>query len=127
MKKAYIFLIILSVLILSISGVRAGDEIVVNKNAAIKFAQLPEGIVFPEGITANPDSGDIYVSTFDFGGNNKLLRLSKNGLLLAQKNFAGTPLLGLAFNAQDDKIYICNLGSLVGGQSKIQRIDSDSR
>ncbi|HSC96785.1 MAG TPA: hypothetical protein VLC73_17655, partial [Burkholderiales bacterium] len=29
------------------------------------FAVLPEGVKFPEGITANPKSGDIYVGTFE--------------------------------------------------------------
>ncbi len=28
------------------------------------FAVLPEGVTNPEGITANPANGDIYVSTF---------------------------------------------------------------
>jgi DNA-binding beta-propeller fold protein YncE len=79
---------------------------------------------FPEGITTDPNSGDLYVSTFNFGGNNKLLRYSKNGKLLAQKDFGGTPLLGLAYNAQDDKVYICNPAALVGGQSQIQRISA---
>ena len=103
----------------------AGDGMLVKKNAAVKFAALPAGVVFPEGIAANPDSGDIYVSTFDFGGNNKILRFGKNGKLLAQKDFAGEPLLGLAYNTQDNKVYICNPAALVGGQSRIQRIDAN--
>ena len=117
--------LIMTMFIILEGGVFAEDDIAIDKNAAKEFASLPDGVGFPEGITANPKSGDIYVSTFDFSGNNKLLRFSKNGMLLAQKDFAGTPLLGLDFNVQDDKVYICNPAALVGGQSKIQRIDAD--
>ena len=102
----------------------AGNDIIINKNAAKVFASLPDGVAFPEGITANPKTSEIYVSTFNPGGINKLLRFSPNGRLLAQRDFGETPLLGLAFNSSDDKIYICNAGALVGGKSKIQRIDA---
>lgn len=102
----------------------AGNDLKIDKNAAKLFASLPDGAVFPEGITANPESGEIYVSTFNPGGINKLLRFSPNGELLAQKDFPLTPLLGLSFNILDEKIYICNAGALVGGISKIQRIDA---
>ena len=114
------------VLLIALGGIGfAGNGMLVKKNAAVKFASLPAGVVYPEGIAANPYSGDIYVSTFDFGGNNKLLRFSKNGKLQAQRDFGVEPLLGLAFNNQDSKVYVCNAGALVGGQSRIQRIDAD--
>lgn len=101
----------------------AGEGIIVVREAASEFAALPDGVRFPEGITANPDTGDIYVGTFDFGPNsNKLLRFRKDGTLVAQRDFGNTPLLGLAFNPRDDEVYICNVGALVGGVSKIQRI-----
>jgi len=102
-----------------------GGRTIVNRFAAEEFAQLPDGVRFPEGIAANPDTGEIFVATFDFGGNNKLLRFKKNGKLVAQKDFGSTPLLGLAFNLADGKVYICNAGDLVGSQSKIQRIPAD--
>ena len=95
------------------------------KSSRSTFATLPDGVTYPEGIAANPETGDIYVGTFSFGGNNTLLRYSKRGRLLAQIDFAETPLLGLAFNAFDNKVYICNTGDLVGGTSRIQRIDAD--
>jgi len=117
--------LIIFLLLAAGGNVFAGNDILVKKNAAVKFASLPAGVVFPEGIAANPYSGDIYVGTFDFGGNNKLLRFGKNGKLQAQKDFAGEPLLGLAYNMQDNKVYICNPAALVGGQSRIQRIDGD--
>src|SRR5687768_12299941 len=85
-----------------------------------RFATLPDGVRFPEGITANPSTGEIYVGTFDFGPNaNKLLRFNRRGQLVAQKNFGATPLLGLAFRAQgaNRKVYIANFGA-----GKIQRI-----
>ncbi|OGG57071.1 MAG: hypothetical protein A3F84_04560 [Candidatus Handelsmanbacteria bacterium RIFCSPLOWO2_12_FULL_64_10] len=88
------------------------------RNAAQKFAALPDGVRFPEGITANPATREIYVGTFDFGPNpNKLLRFAHNGQLIAQRDFGGTPLLGLAFHSASGKVYIANFGA-----SKIQRI-----
>jgi DNA-binding beta-propeller fold protein YncE len=112
--------------LVSFSGAWAGDEIIVKPDAARRFAVLPDGVRFPEGIAANPKTQEIYVATFDFGPNsNKLLRFNKDGELVAQRDFGGTPLLGLRFNPWDKKIYIANVGALVGGASKIQRIAAD--
>ena len=81
-------------------------------DAVQRFATLPDGIRFPEGITANPATRQIYVGTFDFGPNpNKLLRFDHNGRLVAQRDFGATPLLGLAFHAATGKIYIGNFGA----------------
>lgn len=86
---------------------------------AATWANLPEGVRFPEGITANPATGNIYVSTFDFGPNaNKLVRLGGDARVIAVKDFGGTPLLGLGFAA--GKVYILNFGA-----SKLQRIAAD--
>jgi sugar lactone lactonase YvrE len=94
----------------------ANDDPDGDRNAAKKFATLPDGVRFPEGITANPATREIYVGTFDFGPNsNKLLRFAPNGHLLAQRDFGATPLLGLAF--APGKVYIANFGA-----GKIQRI-----
>lgn len=82
------------------------------------FAVLPDGLRFPEGITANPRTGDIFVGTFDFGPNaNALLRYDDRGRLQARRDFGGTPLLGLAFGPRDGKVYVANFGA-----SQIQRI-----
>ena len=90
-------------------------------DAVQRFATLPDGIRFPEGITANPATRQIYVGTFDFGPNpNKLLRFDHNGRLIAQRDFGATPLLGLAFHAATGKIYIGNFGA-----GKIQRISAN--
>jgi DNA-binding beta-propeller fold protein YncE len=97
---------------------QAADQLVLDRNAAIQFATLPDGVRFPEGITANPATGDIFVATFDFGPNaNKLMRFSKNGQLSAIKDFGGTPMLGLDSDAARGKVYILNFGA-----SKVQRI-----
>ena len=87
----------------------------------VTFATLPAGVRFPEGITANPATGDIYVATFDtIGPNpNKLLRYSRHGQLVGSR-VIGTPMLGLAFGPSDSKVYITNFN-----QSKIQRVASD--
>ncbi|HYU05655.1 MAG TPA: hypothetical protein VEM77_00545, partial [Thermoplasmata archaeon] len=85
-----------------------------------QFAVLPDGVRYPEGITANPATDEIYVSTFDFGPNpNKLLRFGKNGHLVAQRDFGVTPLLGLEFDAAHNKVFILNFGA-----SKVQRIEA---
>lgn len=121
MRKSFIYAAILSFVIVFAGEAWASEGIIVKREAAQLFARLPEGVRFPEGITANQANGDIFVSTFDFGPNsNKLLRFRKNGELLAQRDFGGTPLLGLEFNPVDNKVYICNFGA-----SKIQRIAAD--
>ena len=83
-----------------------------------QFTVLPDGVRFPEGITANPATGEIYVGTFDSGPNaNKLMRFGRNGHLVAQRDFGATPLLGLGFDAATKKVFILNFGA-----SKVQRI-----
>jgi DNA-binding beta-propeller fold protein YncE len=86
------------------------------------FAVLPEGVKFPEGITANPRNGDIYVGTLEGGAENKLLRFDRRGRLEATRKFGITPLLGLEFDRINRKVYIANVGNFVGMPSKIQRI-----
>jgi DNA-binding beta-propeller fold protein YncE len=126
MKKFSVFAALVSLIIASHSEARAGEDIIVERDAAERFATLPDGVRFPEGITANPKTEEIYVATFDFGPNsNKLLRFKKNGQLVAQRDFGETPLLGIQFNPWDKKIYIANVGALVGKTSKIQRIAAD--
>jgi DNA-binding beta-propeller fold protein YncE len=86
-----------------------------------QFAVLPDGVRYPEGITANPATGDIYVGTFDFGPNpNKLVRFDKHGRVAAQKDFGAAPLLGLGFDAAHNKVFILNFGA-----SAVQRIAAD--
>lgn len=94
----------------------ADSDLIVKRNAAVNFVTLPDGVILPEGITAN-QSGKIFVGTF---GGGKLLRYSASGKLEATKDFGGTPLLGLLFNPGDNMVYICNFGA-----SKIQRIPAD--
>lgn len=127
MKRSIGFLILTFLLSVLVGTVWADDDIMVRRGVARKFATLPEGVRFPEGIAANPETGNIYVSTFDFGPNtNKLLRFNKYGKLLAQIDFGKEPLLGLAFNPKDKKVYICNVGTLAGlGPSRIQRVAAD--
>ena len=111
----------LGALSIGAGSAHAADQLVLNRNAAIQFATLPDGVRFPEGITANPATGDIFVATFDFGPNgNKLLRFSSNGHLRAIKDFGATPLLGLDFDAARGKVYILNFGA-----SAVQRIAAD--
>jgi DNA-binding beta-propeller fold protein YncE len=104
---------------LSIGSAHAAGSDGPSWGEASTWANLPEGVRFPEGITANPANGNIYVSTFDFGPNaNKLVRLGSDGRVIAMKDFGATPLLGLGFAA--GKVYILNFGA-----SKLQRIAAD--
>nr|WP_319494310.1 hypothetical protein [uncultured Desulfobacter sp.] len=112
---------LLSVSLLACSAVQH-HKTTADHTQAHPFATLPDGLAFPEGIARNPSTGDIYVSTFSFAGNNTVLRYDKTGKLLARIDFAKTPLLGLAFNPADEKVYICNTGDLVGDKSRIQRV-----
>lgn len=110
---------------------RANDDLVVDRNAAHRFATLPDGARFPEGITANPANGDIFVGTFDAPSptspdpNNRLLRFDRRGRLEASRSFGTTPLLGLEFNRADGKVYIAAVGDFSGTESRIQRIAAD--
>lgn len=75
-----------------------------------RFATLPDDVRFPEGIAANPATGEIFVATFDFGPvSNKLVRLDRNGHVSAMLDFGGTPLLGLEY--RDGNVYILNFGA----------------
>jgi sugar lactone lactonase YvrE len=89
------------------------------------FASLPAGVKFPEGITANPANGDIYVGTFEGGAQNKVLRYDRHGRLVGQADFGVAPLLGLAFDHESRKVYVAVVGDFVGTGSRIQRIAAD--
>jgi DNA-binding beta-propeller fold protein YncE len=120
MNKLLLAGVMAGVLATSMAMCRADD--LGDRFQPVEFVVLPDGVRFPEGITANPATGDIYVGTFDFGPNsNALLRYSKNGKLLARKDMGATPLLGLGFGP-DGKVYVLNDGALTGGTSKVQRI-----
>jgi DNA-binding beta-propeller fold protein YncE len=126
MKKFSVLAALVSLVIAFHNEGLANEDIIVQKGAAERFATLPDGVRLPEGITANPKTEEIYVATFDFGPNtNKLLRFNKNGHLVAERDFGKTPLLGIQFNHGDGKVYIANVGALVGETSKIQRIAAD--
>jgi hypothetical protein len=126
--------IVLSVLLflgVMLAGVAwAGDHVIVNPFAAIKFTTMPEIANFPEGITANPDNGDIFVSTFEFDTTgtetNGVVRFNRHGHVDAKSDFSGNiPLLGLAFNENDYKVYIASVGNFQSVPSTIQRIAAD--
>jgi len=118
MKQFLVAGIIAGAMVTGISVSRADEGRVLESGGVARFAVLPDGVRYPEGITANPATGEIYVGTFDFGPNsNKLMRFGKNGHLVAQRDFGGTPLLGLGFDAAHNKVFILNFGA-----SKVQRI-----
>ncbi len=125
MKKTVLATACLLLLPTVSNAVRADGGVTVKPHAAQRFALLPEGVNFPEGIAANPSNGDIYVSTFNFGGNNRVLRINKAGRLIGTIDLGAEVLLGLAFNTADNKVYIANAGVLAGfGPSRIQRVDA---
>ncbi len=107
-----------------------GDSgVIVKPNGAKKFAVMPEGATHPEGITTNPSNGDVIVSTFagvpPFA-NVSLVRFSSEGDFIASATIPNAILLGIAYNPDDGKIYLCNASDLGGNpNSRIQRIDAD--
>ena len=70
---------------------------------ACQFRHAAGRRAFPEGITANTATGDIYVATFDtIGPNpNKLLRYSRHGQLVGSRTIES--MLGLAFGPSDSR------------------------
>ena len=119
MRKLWIACVAASAIALGTGTAHADNNKGIDWIDAQEFATLPDGVRFPEGITANPANGDIFVGTFDFGPNpNKLVRFGRNGRVEAQKDFGGEPLLGLAYRA--GKVYILNFGA-----QKLQRIDAN--
>jgi len=118
MKALLIACLASSAMLMGIGASHADNREGAERAGPVEFAQLPDGVRYPEGITANPETGEIYVGTFDFGPNaNKLMRFGSNGRLIAQRDFGGAPLLGLGFDAAQRKVYILNMGA-----SKVQRI-----
>ncbi|MFL6650450.1 MAG: SMP-30/gluconolactonase/LRE family protein [Sulfurifustaceae bacterium] len=123
------FLSVVAVLVALTSFTHARErDIIVNADAAVEFARLPADLKFPEGIAANPANGDIYVATLNGGGANALLRYDRNGRLVARNDFSGpVPMLGLAFNPRDQKVYIASVDDFVGAApgSRIRRIPAN--
>jgi sugar lactone lactonase YvrE len=118
MKNFWIACLAAGGVALGVGGVRAESNGPAWVDAQ-EFATLPDGVRFPEGITANPATGDIFIGTFDFGPNpNKLIRFGRNGRIEAQKDFGSQPLLGLGFG--NGKVYVLNFGA-----QKLQRIDAN--
>lgn len=114
-----VWAVALAAIALSAATPAAADRSGPARGEAETWANLPQGVRFPEGITANPATGNVYVSTFDFGPNaNKLVRLGSDGRVIATRDFGGTPLLGLGF--ANNKVFILNFGA-----SKLQRIAAD--
>ena len=106
--------------------VSADDRVVVKPNAAKRFATMPENAPFPEGIAVNPYNRNVIVGTFVFGADNYLVRFSKTGRVLANINVGAAPVLGLAYNPDDGKVYICRPSALIEAPpSLIQRIDAN--
>jgi len=107
-------------------GASAQDVVVIRPFAGDRFATLPTEANFPEGITADPTSGDLFVGTFDAPpdgtGTNFLLRFDRKGRLEAQLPLGPIPLTGLAFNPRDGKVYWARPGALAGADSSIQRV-----
>ena len=103
----------------TVASAPADAQAIVSDNVRT-FAVLPDGVRLPEGISANPANGDIYVGTFDFSSPNRLLRYDARGRLLGSRDFGATPLLGVRFGPKDGKVYVANFGA-----SKIQRVKAD--
>jgi DNA-binding beta-propeller fold protein YncE len=88
--------------------------------AVESFVSLPADVRHPEGLAADPATGEFYVGTFDArepatARNNVVLRYTRDGRLVARRAFGPTPLTGLDF--RDGHVYVLNFGA-----SKLQRL-----
>ena len=122
--RKFFLIPLLALVTLAVNAATADAQFLVGREAATRFATLPEIADFPEGITVNPANGDIYVGTFDFGGDNFLVRFDKTGQFISRTADLVAPILGLAFGP-DGKIYFCFVGDFTGQGSQIKRISAD--
>ena len=122
--RKFFLIPLLALATLAVNAATADAQFLVGREAATRFATLPEIADFPEGITVNPANGDIYVGTFDFGGDNFLVRFDKTGQFISRTADLVAPILGLAFGP-DGKIYFCFVGDFTGQGSQIKRISAD--
>jgi DNA-binding beta-propeller fold protein YncE len=104
---------------------QAGRAVVVDPNAAQIFARLPMGTPRTEGITVDPETGNLFVGTTAVGGMNSLLRINRLGVVTGNIAIGPAPILGLAFNARDSKVYLAAPGGAVQQPSFIQRVPAD--
>jgi len=95
-------------------------------NLGDKFITLPPEANFPEGLGADPSTGDLFVGTFDVqpdgSGSNYLLRYNRAGQLTAQLSLGVVPVTGVTFNPRDKKVYFAQPASLLGLPSFINRV-----
>lgn len=108
---------------------QAQSYVITNPFAAERFATLPTEANFPEGIAADPSTGDIFVGTFDVqpdgSGSNFLLRFDRTGRVTAQLATGLVPMTGLSFNPRDRKVYFAVPAGLLGLPTKISRIPAN--
>jgi sugar lactone lactonase YvrE len=91
------------VLLLAAPGLAAADS-----SGVVRFATLPPGPGFPEGIAADA-AGNVYVATFDFSTTNVIHVFGRNGRLRTTIPLPGVIPLGLAFDATG-ALYVANFG-----------------
>jgi sugar lactone lactonase YvrE len=79
-----------------------------DSGGVVRFATLPAGPGFPEGIAADA-GGNVYVATFDFSMPNEIHVFAPSGRLAASIPLPGVIPLGLAFDAAGD-LYVADFG-----------------
>lgn len=87
----------------------ADDNEAARRNAAHKFATLPAGPGFPEGIAADR-RGNIYVATFDFSTTNVIHSFRHNGQLRFTIPLPGVVPLGMEFDGAG-RLYVADFGN----------------
>ncbi len=122
--------LVLALLVCVASDTAQAQEFVINNPlAADRFATLPADANFPEGIAANPATGDLFVGTFDVPpdgtGTNFILRFDRRGQVRAKLPLGPVPVTGLAFNPIDEKVYFARPAALFGLPSMVQRVPMD--
>lgn len=94
---------LLAVLSAGLAAPAAADS-----GGVVRFATLPAGPGFPEGIAADA-AGNVYVATFDFSAPNAIYVFAPSGRLEASIPLPGALPLGLAFDAAGD-LFVADFG-----------------
>jgi sugar lactone lactonase YvrE len=94
--------------LLPLLAIAFATPVLADADGVVRFATLPPGPGFPEGIAADR-AGRIFVATFDFTNPNVIYVLDRNGKVDATISLTGVLPLGMEFDAAGN-LYVANFG-----------------